>query len=119
MSSNRSSATALIVRLFLFVLVLSVGSSLFWNGLSGREMFPLLVAIIVAVVVTAFLLVIGFVVVTIGGNALLGNDPNYQKWKAQGGRPYWDSLPPPINTDSPETRGFAERPRSEAPTDDD
>jgi hypothetical protein len=104
--------------MFVFVLVISVGSSLFWNGLSGRAMFPLFVAIIVAIVVTAILIVTGFVVVTLGGNLLLGGDPKFRQWKAQGGRPYWDSLPPPINPDSPETKGFAERPTGEAPADD-
>jgi hypothetical protein len=116
MSNGRTSAVALIARMFLFVLVISVGSALFWNGLSGRDMYPIGVAIIVAVLVTAFLLLIGFVVVTLGGNALLGNDPEYQRWKAQGGRPYFDSLPPPINMDSPETRSFGE-PTSEEPAD--
>lgn len=116
-NSGRSSTLTIIVRLFLFVLVLTVGSSLFWNGMSCRDMLPLGVSVVVAVVVTAFLLLIGFVVVTLGGNALLGNDPIYQKWKAQGGRPYFDSLPPPINTDSAEKRGFVEPPTSEAPAD--
>ncbi len=104
MNDGRTSAMSLIARMFVLVLLLSVGSSLFWNGLSGREMFPLSVSVIVAVVVTTILIGIGFVVVTLGGNALLGNDPNYQKWKAQGRRPYLDSLPPPINPDSDATR---------------
>lgn len=117
-SNGRTSALTLITRMFLLVLVLSVGSSVFWNNMSGRNMFPLVVAIIVAVVVTAFLVIIGFLVVTLGGDALLGGDPEYQQWKAQGGRPYLDSLPPPINTDSHKTRGFAEPPTREAPADD-
>lgn len=104
MSNGRSSAIMLAARMFGFVLVLSLGSSLFWNWLAGRDMFPIGVAVIVAVLVTAFLLVVGFVVVTLGGNALLGNDPKFQQWMAQGGRPYLDSLPPPINPDSDATR---------------
>jgi hypothetical protein len=118
MSDSRTSAVALIARMFLFVLVISVGSALFWNGLSGRDMLPIGVAVIVAVVVTGLLLLIGIVVVTVGSNLLLGNDPEYQRWRAQGGRPYFDSLPPPINTDSPETKGFVERPTGEAQADD-
>ena len=117
-NNGRSSAIMLAARMFVCVLVISVGCSLFWNGLSGRDMFPIGVAVLVAVVVTAFLLLIGFVVVTIGGNLLLGGDPKFQQWKAQGGRPYFDSLPPPINMDSAEKRGFVEPPTSKAPADD-
>ena len=64
-NDGRSSAIMLAARMFVCVLVISVGCSLFWNGLSGRNMFPIGIAIIVAVVVTAFLLLIGFVVVTL------------------------------------------------------
>lgn len=109
-NNGRTSAIMLAARMFGCVLVISVGSSVFWNGISGREMFPIGVSVVVAVVVTAFLLLIGFVVVTLGGNALLGNDPEYQRWRAHGGRPYLDSLPKPINPDASITRetGLAE-----------
>ena len=108
MNRRRSSVLMLTARMFLFVLVLSVGASFFWNGLSGKVMLSLDVAIIVAVVVTALLMLIGFVTVMLGGNAILGDDPTFRQWKDQGGRPYWDSLPPPINMDSQATRGGQE-----------
>ena len=71
----------------------------------------------VAVVLTALFLVIGWAVVTLGGKLILGSDPDFQRWKAEGGRPYLDSLPSPLNPDSPATRGFVEPPSSEESVD--
>jgi len=104
MSSGRSSGFVIIARMFTIILIVTVGSSYFWNGLSGRNMFPLDVAVLVAFILTGIFAGIGWVFVTLGSNALLGNDQNFREWKQRGGRPYLDSLPKPINPDSNETR---------------
>ena len=42
---------------------------------------------------------IGFLVKCLCGSIYNG-DPDYRKFRANGGHPYWSLLPPPINTDS-------------------
>ena len=92
------------LRYFVTVFVLTFLVSLFWNGLSGMNMFPLKVAFWVAVVLTAIFAGMGWVVVTLGSKVILRDDPEFQEWKAKGGRPYWDSLGWPINPVPPENR---------------
>lgn len=102
---NRPSAFVLIGRIFVFNFVVCLLMSLFWNTLSGSNMFPLAVAFWVAVVLTVVFVVVGWTVVTIGSEVLLKDDPEFQRWKDQGGRAYWDSLPQPINPSDPNKIG--------------
>ena len=110
MNDGRSSAVVIVVRMFCTIFLIAFACSIFWNSLSGRTMLSLEVAFWVAVVLTVLFLVIGWVVVTVGGNLLLGDDRDFKQWKDQGGRPYLDSLPSPINPDSSITKltGLAE-----------
>lgn len=84
--------------------------SLFWNTLSGKDIFPFKVVIGVSVLLTILVTSIGWLTVTLGSNILLHNNADFQKWKKKGGRPYWDSLGWPINTSTPLERrsGLAE-----------
>ena len=100
--TNRPSAIVLMFRYFMTVFVLVFLVSIFWNTLSGTNMFPFKVVIGVSLVLTALFNVVGWVVVTLGGEAILHNDQEFQKWKAKGGRPYLDHLGWPINPSSPE-----------------
>ena len=102
--SNRPSVFVLMLRYFVTVFVLTFLVSLFWNTLSGMNMFPLAVAFWVAVVLTVIFTGVGWVVVTLGSKAIRRDDPEFQEWKAKGGRPYWDSLGWPINPNPPEDR---------------
>jgi hypothetical protein len=108
--NDRPSAIVLLFRYFVTVFVIILAISLFWNTLSGTNMFPFGAVIGVSVVLTVLFNVVGWVVVTLGGEAILHNDPNFQKWKRMGGRPYWDSIGWPINTATPIERqtGLAE-----------
>lgn len=108
--NSRPSVFVLMLRYYLTVFVLTFLISLFWNGLSGMNMFPFKVVIGVSVVLTVLFNVVGWVVVTGGSKVLLNNDPNFQKWKKMGGRPYWDSIGWPVNTATPIERetGLAE-----------
>ncbi len=108
--NNRPSAFALLLRYFMTIFVITFLISMFWNGLSGTNMFPFRAVIGVSVVLTVLFNVVGWVVVTGGSKMLLNNDPNFQKWKRMGGRPYWDSIGWPINTATPIERetGLAE-----------
>lgn len=108
--TDRPSAFVLMLRYFMTVFLIVFMISLFWNGLSGTNMLPLKVVVGVSAVLTVLFNVVGWVVVTIGGEAILRNDANYQKWKRMGGRPYWDSVGWPINTSTPIERetGLAE-----------
>ena len=108
--SNRPSVVVLLFRYFVTVFVIIFLVSIFWNGLSGTNMFPFSAVIGVSAVLTVLFNVVGWVVVTGGSKVLLNNDPNFQKWKRMGGRPYWDSIGWPINTATPIERetGLAE-----------
>ena len=102
--NSRPSVFVLMLRYFVTVFVLTFSISLFWNGLSGVNMFPFKVVIGVSMLLTAIFTSVGWVVVTLGSKAILRDDPEFQEWKAKGGRPYWDSLGWPINPVPPEDR---------------
>ena len=108
--NNRPSAIVLMFRYFVTVFVITFLMSLFWNVLSGSNMFPFSAVIGVSLVLTFLFTGVGWVVVTGGSKVLLNNDPNFQRWKRMGGRPYWDSIGWPINTATPIERetGLAE-----------
>lgn len=96
--TNRRSPIVLMARMFGVIFVLTFLVSLFWNTLSGTNIFPFEAVIGVSAVLTFLFTGVGWVVVTGGSQVLLNNDPNFQKWKRMGGRPYWDSIGWPINT---------------------
>ena len=102
--NNRPSAFVLLFRYFVTVFVIVFLVSIFWNTLSGTNMFPLNVVIGVSVTLTILFNVVGWVVVTLGGEVILRNDQEFQEWKAKGGRPYLDHLGWPINPTSPDDR---------------
>ena len=108
--SSHPSPVVLIARMFGFNLVGCFLISLFWNVLSGSNMFPVGVVFWVAVILTVIFVSIGCATVTMGSEVLLKDDSEFQEWKAQGGRPYWDSLPSPINpaTEIERQTGLAE-----------
>jgi hypothetical protein len=84
--------------------------AVFWNTLAGLVIFPFAAVVCVAVVLTAIFISVGWTTVTVGSEVLLKDDAEFQKWKASGGRPYWDSLPTLINPATPLERmtGLAE-----------
>ena len=108
--NNRPSFVVLMLRYFVTVFVITFLISLFWNRLSGKDMFPISIVFWVSVVLTLLFTGVGWAGVTLGSQVLLRDDPEFQKWKAKGGRPYWDSLGWPVNTATPIERetGLAE-----------
>lgn len=109
--TNRPSRTWLMFRMFgtIFVLVFLIW--MFWNTLSGRDMFPIAIAFWVSVVLTVWFTIAGWVGVTAGSPELLRTDAEFTKRKQRGGRPYWDeALGWPINiaTDMERETGIAE-----------
>ena len=100
--TNRPSVVVLMFRYFVTIFVITFLISIFWNVLSGTNMFPFSAVIGVSVVPTVLFNVVGWVVVTGGSKVLLNNDPDFQKWKEMGGRPYWDHIGWPINPTPPE-----------------
>ncbi len=100
--NNRPSAFVLLFRYFVTVFVITFLISIFWNTLSGTNMFPFKVVIGVSLVLTVLFNVVGWIVVTLGGEAILRNDEEFQEWKRKGGRPYWDHIGWPINPTPPE-----------------
>ena len=107
---NRQSPLVMVARTLglTFGIMLLIGA--FFNVLSGVRMFALVPMFFAAVLLTVIMVVIGWVVVTVGTNILHSSDPQYQDWKKKGGKIYWDSLPWPINSASAVERrtGLAE-----------
>ena len=99
--TKRPSAIMLMFRYFVTVFVITFLVSLFWNVLSGSNMFPFSAVIGVSLVLTVLFNVVGWVVVTLGGEVILRNDEEFQDWKRKGGRPYLDHLGWPINPTPP------------------
>ena len=95
--NSRPSVFVLMIRYFVTVFVLVFLVSIFWNTLSGTNMFPFRVVIGVSMVLTVIFNVVGWIVVTVGGEVILHDDQEFQDWKAKGGRPYLDHLGWPIN----------------------
>lgn len=108
--NDRPSVLVLLLRYFVTIFILTFLVSIFWNVLSDTNMFPFRAVISVSVVLTVLFTGVGWLVVTGGSEVLLNNDPDFQKWKKMGGRPYWDSIGWPINTATPIERetGLAE-----------
>ena len=52
----------------------------------------LFVFVVVAMFIGSWITLIQWIIVTIGLNWYYGDDPAYQKWKREGGRPYWDTV---------------------------
>ena len=102
--TNRPSVVVLMIRYFVTVFVLVFLVSIFWNTLSGTNMFPFRAVIGVSAVLTVLFNLVGWVVVTLGGETILHNDQEFQEWKAKGGRPYLDHLGWPINPTPPDDR---------------
>jgi len=98
--TDRPSRTWLVFRMFGTIFVIVFLISLFWNTLSGTNMFPVHVVFWVSVVLTSLFTGAGWVGVTVGSQVLLKNDPEFQNWKQRGGRPYWDNIGWPVNTSS-------------------
>lgn len=102
--ADRPSAVTLIARMFGIVFMIVFGISVVLNMLGGRNVFSVDVVFWVSVTLTAIYICVGWTVVTGGSHVLLRDDPEFQEWKEQGGRPYLDSLPWPIHSDSPDDR---------------
>jgi len=82
------------------IFVIAFIISLFWNTLSGSNMFPLRIVFWASVVLTVVITTSGWVIVNSASSVILKNDSNFQNWKERGGRPYWDNIGWPVNTSS-------------------
>lgn len=102
--NSRPSVFVLMLRYYVTVFILTFLISLFWNTLSGSNMFPFKIVIGVSMLLTVIFTGVGWAVVTLGSKVILRDDREFQEWKAKGGRPYWDSLGWPINPNPPEDR---------------
>ena len=76
--TNRPSAFVLLLRYFVTVFVITFLISLFWNVLSGSNMFPFSAVIGVSVVLTVLFNVVSRLLVTFGCQAILLDVPNFQ-----------------------------------------
>lgn len=110
MTNDRPSPAMLMLRMFGTILLIMFLMSMFWNGLSGTNMFPFKAVIGASVILTFLFTSVGWLVSAVGAGVLLQNNEEYQDWRKKGGRPYWDSLGWPINTATPIERqtGLAE-----------
>lgn len=103
---NRTPGIVILLRFYAFCFVFVGGIALVLNWASHNTMFELWLVPIVSGTIMLMLMLIGGTTVKAGSAIIYHGDPRYEKWRAEGGRPYLDSLPPPINPDTWETRGF-------------
>lgn len=93
---NRPSPFRLIFRMFLYFFGGFFLAAVFWNTLAGREMFPYTVVFWCAVVMTAITIIPGWLVMTFTSNVIYRHNYQHQVDKRNGFRPYWDTLPWPV-----------------------
>lgn len=94
--ANRPSPIYLIFRMFGYFFGGFLLARWFWNSLSGRDMFPLTVALWCSVVMTALTVIPGWLVITFTSSVIYRHDHRHQMEKRSGFRPYWDTLPWPV-----------------------
>ena len=90
---HRTSRIVMVARLGLITWMIVSLFFLFIGIVPGIGIFAVVIGTI-----TLFMF-FASVVVRIGGWLLYGDDPDYREWLANGGDPYFDVLPAPINTD--------------------
>jgi hypothetical protein len=100
----RTSRLAIFIRACLLVFLIYLGLARLWNWGTGTAFWTVFEMAVSAVITVVLYGGIGW----IGTNVLMAllsrNSSEYQRFRANGGDPYFDSLPPPINTDSEITR---------------
>jgi hypothetical protein len=97
---NRPSRCWLMFRMYLTIFLILTGISLLTGFLGGRIMLTFDVIFFVALNLTLLITGVGWLAVNLGATILLADDPEFDEWRRAGGRPYWDSLPWPINPSS-------------------
>lgn len=106
----RTSKLIISIRATVIAFVIYLGMSWAWNSITGKDYWTTSEMAISAVLTVLIYGGFAWLVTTFGMFLLYGRDPEYRRWKQQGGDPYFDSLPSPLNPDSKVTRktGIAE-----------
>ncbi|QDU50481.1 hypothetical protein Pan110_28320 [Gimesia panareensis] len=98
----RTPKTTIIARIFAFGA--SMGTMFFYIlaalGITAA-IGPMLIGAIFGIGIWVFIV---WAIIRFVGWIFAGNDPDYQQYIAEGGDPYFDTLPAPFNTDSPTQR---------------
>lgn len=100
----RTPRFTIFVRSCLIVFVIFMLISSAWNWAADTTFWTPLEMGISAVLTVIFFGGCCWLVVNVGMAILYGRSPEYRQYRRNGGNPYFDSLPPPINPDSEITR---------------
>lgn len=104
MRTGRTSRSAIFVRAFLIVFLISIVLAESWNwAIDERFWSPVEIAVASLMIVVCFG-GFGWLVVNVGTRLICGSDPEFGRYIRSGGDPYFDTLPSPLNPDSPLTR---------------
>ena len=100
----RTSRLNIFLRACVIVFLIYMLLASLWNWAAETKFWTPLEMAISAVLTVLFYGFFCWLFVNIGMAILYGRSPEYQRYRRNGGDPYFDSLPPPINPDSEITR---------------
>lgn len=101
---GRTSRTAIFFRSFVLVFVISMIIAWGWNSATDTQFWNPIEIALGSLLIVVFFGGFGWLVVNIGTRLICGRDPEFQRYLRNGGDPYFDTLPSPMNPDSKVTR---------------
>ena len=102
--SGRTSRSAVFIRAYVLVFVISMALASLWNLATGTKFWSVVEIGIASMLIVVFYGGFAWLVTNVGMRLLYGRDPEYQRFIRNGGDPYLDVLPKPLNPDSEVTR---------------
>lgn len=99
----RTSNFQILVRTFVILFLISCGIARVWTAVVGTS-FSFFMPFVFTITIMVLYMGFGWAFVRAGMSVLHRNDPNYQRFRENGGDPYFASLPWPLNPDSHTTR---------------
>ena len=108
--NQRTPKSEVAIRGFIGVFVISMGIAWVWNTATGTKFWSVAEIGLGSLFIVGGFGLFGWIIVNVGTRLFCGRDPQFQNYVRNGGDPYFDTLPRPLNPDSQTTRntGIAE-----------
>ena len=100
----RTSKVSILLRATAIVFMIYMAMAWSWNSITGTNFWKPFEMAVAAVLTVMLHGGFAWLFTNLGMTALYGRDSEYQRFQNRGGDPFFDSLPPPLNTDSEITR---------------
>ena len=102
--NGRTSKSAIVARAFIVGFVISLGLGGLWNMATGTAFWTFGALALGSLFIVCGFGLFGWIIVNVGTRLFCGRDPDFQNYVRNGGDPYFDTLPSPMNPDSEVTR---------------